>query len=215
MDDEHSDQGIPATAITAIMTAQINALAALKDREFQWLERFTVLVGPAVGFLILRDPSPLLSLNMVFGLLVGYWLVTLWFQFILKKERRRYYRLLRSIVRAQNLLGLYQIRFLAIPFANSAFPKGLGPGKSRDGTQPFSSFFHRQLYTLIFFSAIASSAVYQRSELLSTSLGLVVADVLWLVLVFSMDRRQLYKDTVDEVGLAGWDPAWSPREEKT
>jgi len=201
-------QSISAEALTALMSANLEALGQVKSREFQWMERYTVLTAPAVGWFVLRDPESPLTAMLLVGLMLIYWLIALWFQLILKRERRGYYRLMRSIVRVQNLLGFYQAGVLGPQFANSAFPKEFGPVKDVDGTQPFSSFLHRQLYVLVFLLAILFAAVYQRPELAWIAVTLGLADVVYLIAVFIADTAQMRADTAGEQGLAGWDRSW-------
>jgi hypothetical protein len=172
------------------------------------MERYTVLTAPAVGWLILRDAESPLPRSLLVGLMLIYWIITLWFQLILKRERRGYYRLMRSIVRVQNLLGLYQVGLLAPHYANSAFPRRFGPDKNIDGTQPFSSFLHRQLYLLVFLLAILAATVYQCPDLLWMATLLALFDAAYLIALFIADGIQLRADTVSEQGLAGWDRSW-------
>lgn len=209
-----SDAHVTDEAVLALMASNFEALNAVKNREFQWLERFTILVAPIIGFFAVRGQGSLLPVSLVGGLLVGYLAITLWFHWILEKERLGYYRLLRSALRCQNMLGFFKVGFLSPHFANSAFPKGFGANKSLDGTQPFSSFLHRQLYVLIFFVGVAAASVYQRTELAPLSVGLVILDIIWLVLVFVHDGKRLQDETASEENLAGWDHHWSRSEDK-
>ena len=172
------------------------------------MERYTVLTAPAVGWLILRDAESPLPKSLLVWLMLTYWIITLWFQLILKRERRGYYRLMRSIVRVQNLLGFYRAGLLAPHYANSAFPQGFGPAKDIDGTQPFSSFLHRQLYLLVFLLAILAATVYQCPDLLWVAALLALVDAAYLIALFIADGIQLRVDTESEQGLAGWDRSW-------
>jgi hypothetical protein len=201
-------ESVSVEALTALMSANVEALGQGKAREFQWMERYTVLTAPAVGWLFVRDAESPLSVMLLVGLMLIYWLIALWFQLILNRERRGYYRLMRSIVRIQNLLGFYQSGLLGPHFANSAFPKGFGPIKDVDGTQPFSSFLHRQLYVLVFLIAILFAAVHQCPELAWIAVTLGLADVAYLIVVFVADTAQMRVDTAGEQGLSGWDRSW-------
>ena len=80
--------------------------------------------------------------------------------------------------------------------------------KDVDGTQPFSSFLHRQLYVLVFLLAILFAAVYQRPELAWVAVTLGLADVVYLIAVFIADTAQMRADTAGEQSLAGWDSSW-------
>ena len=196
--------------LVALMTANLDALGQVKSREFQWSERYTVLTAPAVGYLALRDPTSPLAAPLVASVMASYWLITLWFQKILTRERHGYYRLMRSIVRIQNLLGLYESWLLAPEFANAAFPRGFGPNKSIDGTKPYSSFLHMQLYTMVFLAAVLAAGVYQRPDVWWLAVLLLLADIGFVARIFIDDRRILIRDTQEEADLAGWNSAWSP-----
>lgn len=198
----------------ALLGVQLGTLRSIKDMELAWLERYSVLILPAIGFLVVRDPKEALPAGLLVGITLGYLLLTIWMQDLLRKERRSYYRVLRSVIRAENFLGLYKIAFFADVQADAAFPKGLGPNLARDGTQPYSSFLNRQIYTLIAYSAVVASAIYQASVTYQNAAFLAVfafVDLAWLFWVFWKDRIDLYQETLAEKGLAGAEPSWYPQ----
>lgn len=123
---------IPRDGLIAMMQTQLTTLQSIKAGEMQWIQFYTILTAPAIGFLIAGDPCKVAPILRY--IIPAYIVVTGWFQYVLMKERHSYYGVLRSVVRAENLLGLSG--FLAPNFANSAFPKGLGPDKKKTERNP-------------------------------------------------------------------------------
>lgn len=201
------ENSIEKETVQSMIDPLMSTLRSIKDMELQWVEKYTIVTLPVIGYLVISNPSNGLSKPLLSGIIVGYFFFTLWFQDVLRKERRSYYRVLRTLLRAQNYLGLYKIKFLAEPFADAAFPKGLGVNKGKDGTQPYSSFLHRQIYTVVIFLAIISACIYQNGDV-AFSLFLVPLDVAWLFYVFRLSKTELYKEAKSEEGLAGADPKW-------
>jgi hypothetical protein len=202
---------IPRDALLAMMQTQLATLQSIKAGEMQWIQFYTILTAPAIGFLIASDPSRVAPI--VPYIIPAYLLVTGWFRYVLMRERRSYYGVLRSVVRSENLLGLS--KFLAPHFAISAFPKGLGPDKEKDGTQRWSSFLARQIYVLLFFQGLAVAGAYQAHSRWALILVCVLADLLWVAIIFfCRDPKALRRDTLAEKGVMGSDPAWFPEDAK-
>jgi len=210
---EHKENNHSEQALIAVMEASIGVLRSIKDAEFRWLELYTLLAGPAVAFLAVRGKSTDLGDALLIGMLAGYFLATIWVQFVLWKERRSYYAVLRTVVRAQNFLGLFKIEFLSDRFANSAFPKGLGPLRlncaQRNGTAPFSSFLQRHIYVLFVFVGLGLALVHNGLQSFWWVLG-VLCDVFWVIALFLYDHSVLYREALEEKHLAGSDPTWFP-----
>jgi hypothetical protein len=191
-------------ALIAMMQTQLATLQSIKAGEMQWLQFYTIVTVPAIGFLMASDPckiAPMVGLT-----LFAYLLITGWFQYVLLKERHSYFGVLRSVVRAQNLLGLYKSNFLSPHFANSAFPKKLGPCKAKDGTHPYSSFLNRQLYVCLFFVGLTLAGFYQARHF--WGLTVLLIDTAWVFVIFIWDRKCLYRQTFNEQNLSGSDPKW-------
>jgi hypothetical protein len=201
-DEKTLSLNIPRDGLIAMMQTQLTTLQSIKAGEMQWIQFYTILTAPAIGFLIAGAPckvAPILPY-----IIPAYLVVTGWFQYVLMKERHSYYGVLRSVVRAENLLGLSG--FLAPNFANSAFPKGLGPDKEKDGTQPCSSFLARQIYVFVFFFGLAGASAYQAHN--GWVLIYVAFDLVWVAIIFCWDQKALRRQTLEEKGLSGSDPAW-------
>lgn len=199
-------------AVIAQLQGHMQHLRSIKDMELKWLDRFSAVTLPLAAYLfavgsnnaLLRGSAPVL-------LLVAVAFFTGWIQNVLRKERRSYFRVMRAVVRAQNYLGMFDINFVPEIMANSPFPKGLGPNPDVDGTQPYSSFLHRQVYTLIVLIAVALLTVFRRPDL-SLCLAIIPLDVLWLYFVYRQDARDLRNEALAEKGLAGTEADWFPEE---
>lgn len=201
---------IPRDALVAMMQAQLETLQSIKAAEMRWVQFYTVLIAPAIGFLMAGDSCEVARIAPY--IIPAYLLVTMWLQYILMRERHSYYGVLRSVVRAENLLGLSQL--VAKHFANSAFPKGLGPHKEKDGTQRWSSFFARQIYVFLFFFGLAVAGAYQAHgcRVLIWACGAVAVDLAWGATIFCYwDPKALRRDTLAERGVIGSDPTWFSR----
>jgi hypothetical protein len=206
---EYAAQGIQIT-----LDGNLAHLRSIKDTEHKWVDLFSIVTLPAIGYLMTVDAT-----NPVWGwpiaVVVGfYFALTAWLQYVLLRERYSYYSVLRSVVRAQRLLGLFEIGFLSPHFAGSAIPRGFGPHPEADGTQPYSSFLRRQVYVLILFVSLMATLMF-RNTFQPMTVGAVIVivvglDVLWLIGVFVRDRHLLTTATERERGLAGADPAWFP-----
>jgi hypothetical protein len=201
---------IPRDALIATMQTQLSALQSIKAGEMRWVQFYAVLIAPAIGFLIAGDSCKVARIAPY--VIPAYLLVTMWLQYVLMRERHSYYGVLRSVVRAENLLGLSQL--VAKHFANSAFPKGLGPHKEKDGTQRWSSFFARQIYVFLFFFGLAVAGAYQAHScgVLIWACGAVAVDLVWGAIIFCYwDPKALRSDTLAEKDVVGSDPAWFTR----
>jgi hypothetical protein len=197
-------------AVVTLLEGHLGHLRSIKELELAWLDRYSVLTLPAIGFLIAHDRSTArLPCSLLWIMVSAYLAITLWIQDVLRKERRSYYRVLRSVIRAENYLGLFDVNFLPAVMAGGAFPKGLGPNPSQDGTQPYASFLQRLIYTFIIYTSIVVSALYQNSALIP-SIVLIAVDLVWLIVVFRRDKIDLRREALLEKGLAGTSPSWYP-----
>lgn len=196
------------------LEANLSHLRYIKDTELKWLQMFAVLTLPAIGYLMgVGDTNPMLGWPIIVVVL-AYLLLTGWVRYVLLRERISYYSILRSVVRGQNLFGLFDINYLSPHFAGSAFPKGFGPYPEHNGTQPESSFLRRQLYVLILYFGVLAAAAFRTC---SVSFWFVVVaalcfalDLVWLGYIFYRDEIVLKADTAGEKDLAGSDPTWFP-----
>ena len=203
-------QGIQIT-----LDANLSHLRSIKDTEHKWVDLHSLITLPAIGYLMTVDRA-----NDVWGwplvaVVSAYLLLTGWVQYVLLRERYSYYSVLRTVARAQNFLGLYEVGFFSPHFAGSAFPRGYGPHPEADGTQPYSSFLRRQAYTIILFASLLATAGF-RNTFLPGTFGVLtgaafLVDLLWLVMIFQWDRTLLTTATEQERGLAGADPSWFPK----
>ena len=201
-----------ALGVQATLDANLSHLRSIKDTELNWLQLFAVVTLPAIGYLMgVGDDNAMLGWPIV-PLILLYLILTGWIQYVFLRERISYYSVLRSVVRAQNLLGLFDINLLSPHFAGSAFPKGFGPRPTENGTQPQSSFLRRQIYTVILYSGVLLAAGFRMYPKSSWPLGLCVLafllDILWLWYIFYYDDVVLKARTAAEKDLAGSDPAW-------
>lgn len=197
-------------AATTLLNSHLSHLRSIKDMEMAWLDRYSVITFPAIGFLLAQNPSSAqLSPNLLWIIVSIYLAITLWIQDVLRNERRSYYRVLRSVTRTENYLGLFTANLIPESMANAAFPKGLGPNLNRDGTQPFATFLHRLVYTLIVYTSLVASVIYQNGALLP-ALALIAVDLAWLLIIFWRDKSDLYREALAEKGLAGVSSSWYP-----
>ncbi|MGO8691441.1 MAG: hypothetical protein ACLQLG_17600 [Thermoguttaceae bacterium] len=207
---ENATKGVQVT-----LEAHLAHLRSIKDTEHKWLELYAVLVLPAIGYLMSVDATnPIFNWPLVV-MLVMYLGVSVWLQYVLLRERVSYYAVLRSVIRSQNLLGLFDIRYLSEHFANSAFPKGFGPNTAVNGTQPWSSFLRRLLYVVLLLAALFLAAGFRWW---SISRGFVVVPVLCFLFevavifcVFHLDSCGLREATAREANLAGCEERWFPK----
>lgn len=214
---DHAVLGVQAT-----LDANLSHLRSIKDTELNWLQLFAIVTLPAIGYLMgVGDENPVFGWPILLVMLF-YLAFTGWVQHTFLRERISYYSVLRSVVRAQNLLGLFDFNYLSPHFAGSAFPKGFGPNPERNGTQPLSSFLRRQVYTLILYTGMPGvvafrtfSATLWFAAVATTCIVCLLLDVVWLRYLFSLDETILKAETAGERDLAGYDPAWSPSPQKT
>jgi len=202
--------------LSVTLEANLAHLRAIKDTELQWLNLFSLITLPAIGYLMsVSDRNAIWGWPLIV-LMASYLIVTAGVQYAQLRERLSYYSVLRAVVRAQNLFGLIRIGYLSEHFANSAFPKGFGPNPELDGTQPQSSFLRRQLYTVLLFAGLLGAAFFRtpvyRYLTGVFALAMFIADVLWLACLFRWSRDSLASATAAECSLAGADPRWFPSE---
>jgi hypothetical protein len=197
------------------LEANLAHLRSIKDTETKWLELYAILAGPATGYVMgVQDTCAIFNWPLVFMLLL-YLALTAWLQNLLLRERFSYYSVLRSVIRSQNLLGLFDISYLSEHFANSAFPAGLGPNPAKNGTQPLSSFLRRMLYVFLLYLGLLLAAFFRWC---SISPWFIIAPVACLICefcifagIFWWDKKHLVEETEREAGLAGYEDAWFPK----
>ncbi|MBI3468351.1 MAG: hypothetical protein HY000_35570 [Planctomycetes bacterium] len=206
------------SAVHITLQANLAHLRSIKDTEHHWLDLFALVTLPTIGYVMtVEDANPVMGWPLMVVLII-YLILLAWMQYVLMRERFSYYSVLRSVVRAQNLLGLFDVRFLSPHFAGSAFPKGFGPYPDQNGTQPQSSFLRRLIYTVLLYFGLVL-AIWFRSMAISWSFTLVpfgcfVLDLCWLAYIFCHDQQQLARETAREAGLAGAEPTWFPQPQK-
>jgi hypothetical protein len=205
--------------VQVTLAANLSHLRSIKDTEVNWLQLFAIITLPAIGYLMgVGDDNPLLG-GPIILLIFFYLALTGWIQFVFLCERISYYSVLRSVVRAQNLLGLLDIKYLSPHFADSAFPREFGPRPEENGTQPQSSFLRRQTYTLVLYVGVLLAAAFRTYSVSAWFLAVAVlalaVDLAWLGFIFRRDDAILKEHTAAEEGLAGSDPGWFPRCERS
>lgn len=194
--NDPADQATAVGAMISTLDGHLAHLREIKQLEMAWVDRFSVLILPAIAYFAASDPNKNdFSQYQLAWTIFAYFILTVCIQNVLLNERRSYYRVLRSVVRAQNYLGLFRLNFLSKALAGAAFPKGLGPNQDRNGTQPFRTFLYRQSYTFALFLILVLVAIYQNVAMTKYSL-LVVFDLLWLVNIYWRDYRDLRSSTV-------------------
>lgn len=200
--------GSPNTqGVVTLLQSQLAQLRSIKDMEVKWLDRYSLFTIPVIAALLINDPKERqLPGDLLIIILVLYWVVTVWIREVILKERHSYYRVLRSVVRAEHYLGLVGT-FIPNVMADAGFPKGLGPIIGHDGTQAFSSFLHKQIYFLIIYASIAAASMYQSANWL-LAITLLLLDLVWLIGVFYRDRRVMYSEVLAEKHLTGSSPSW-------
>jgi len=213
---EDSDLRANATlGVQVTLAAHLAHLRSIKDTEHKWLELYAILILPAIGYVMtVADTCAIFSWPLVVMLLL-YLVLTAWLQNLLLRERFSYYAVLRSVIRSQNLLGLFDVNYLSAHFANSAFPPGFGPIPAEDGTQPQSSFRRRLRYVLFLYSALLLAAAFRWWSICQ---WFMVAPILFFFCgtflychTFWADRKGLINMTAQEEGLAGSEADWFPR----
>jgi rfaE bifunctional protein nucleotidyltransferase chain/domain len=205
-------RSVAETGVSTTIQSNLAHLRSIKETELKWLELLAVVSLASVGYILAAsNNNPIIGWAMS-GPVISFFLFVAWIQFVLASERLSYYGVMRSVVRGQNLLGLYEMRFLAPRHANSAFPKGMGPDPATNGTQPFSSFLHRQIYSTVLLASIVSAATFRvmknAPDFWKVAVAVLVLDVLWLVHLFLRDRRMMSNAWKGERTLAGADPSW-------
>ncbi len=226
-----SDQGISKEeqGVITTLAGSVTHLRDIKQMEMKWLDRYSVLIVPAIAAIIYwtaanptnssARPSRLILITVGAFIYMG---LTMGIQWILCNERNSYYRVFRTVIRAQYHLGLFRNNFMADWMANAAYPKGFGPITDEDGTQPEKTFSYRNFYTFGLYCAylvVAAIAFFLeprvdlRWRLVAAIVAalLAVTDLLFLKLkIYPLDRERLRQGVLDEKGLLGTDPAWYP-----
>jgi hypothetical protein len=201
------------------LEGKLSHLRSIKDTEVKWLQLFAIITLPAIGYLMgIGDDNPLLGPPIIL-LFFLYLALTGWIQYVFLRERISYYSVLRSVLRAQNLLGLMDAKYLSPHFAGSAFPRGFGPSPGENGTQPQSSFLRRQIYTVILYMGVLLAAMFRTYSVSAwfsvIAIFALVGDLVWLGFIFYRDDGVLREHTAAEKDLAGSDPAWFPAPQQT
>jgi hypothetical protein len=193
--------------LLVLFEGHLNHLRSIKEVEIAWLDRFSIITLPSIGYFLTRTSNTLPVDADLWLVAIVYLFVTMWMQNSLRQERLSYYRVLRSVIRIQNLLGLFKIGILTERMVDAPFPKGLGPHPKNDGTQPFASFMRRQVYTWIIYTSLIVVIVY-KNILLWPLIGLIIIDAVFLVFVYIRDQNDLKNEAIKDKNLAGSDPMW-------
>lgn len=206
-------------AIRMLTGSFMSHLRSIKDVELRWLEFYSVLVLPAIGFLVaLRhdDPNnPDLS-SLAVGIIVfAYFVLTVWIQLVLQNERRSYYVVLLQVVRAENYLGLFESLGFLGSLRRSPFPEGWGPtdtdGKRVDGTERTKTFTYRNMYTFVLLLGLCLSGWYNNEDASWVGIVCCLADaVCLLAYIYPKDVGDMIDNVEKSRGLLGWDPQWDP-----
>ena len=196
-------------AVLVVLQSHMQHLRSIKDMELKWLDRYSAIALPIAGFIVL-NPRNVLGAKGIALLMAFSFVLTIWIQVVLRKERRSYYRVMRAVVRAQNYLGLLSSGFISSAMANAPFPRGMGPDPNTDGTQPTSSFLHRLSYAFLVLAATVAGAAFQHPDTLAYGVIFLVADLYWLWAIRRKDDRDLRAEAIAEKDLLGSDPAWYP-----
>jgi len=219
-------------AIKTMLAGGLAHLRDIKQMEMKWIDRYTVLILPAIVAVIYWNASGSGNSTDKTGSLIfiGAFVcmaLTMSFQWVLLIERNSYYRVLRMVKRAQHHLGVPdgEDGFMADWMVNSAFPEGYGPERVRkiDGTQRGKTFTIRNIYTcaLLCGYLLASGISFRGKEHLAccyglSALALAIGDILFLALwIYPQDRHQLRKGIEDEKNLFGHDSKWYPENTRT
>jgi hypothetical protein len=207
---EAEQDSTPNEALLALLQGHLQHLRSIKDMELKWLDRFSAITLPLIGALLVTPAEiEVFTTWALIILVIIYTGLALWIQDVLRKERRSYYRVMRTVIRAQNVLGLLK-RFLPGVMANAAFPKGMGPIPEEDGTKPFSSFLRRQILVGVLFLGVLLGVVWRSPPFWPIIPGGLVLDALWLVYIFRKDNRDLRNEALRDRDLEGMEPAWFP-----
>ncbi|MCR4315658.1 MAG: hypothetical protein NUW37_04830 [Planctomycetes bacterium] len=194
-------------SIRVLMSSHLSHLRSIKDMEMKWLTSFSAISLPGLGYLLATSAGSVgTEMTSLLIALVFYFCLTCWIQLVLSKERNSYYKVLRTVIRSQKLLGFFDANFLPSYMADAPFPKGIGEFKNIDSTQRCGSFLHRQLYTIFIFSLIVVVCVIR--GLNSNAFFLLAMDIVWLIVLFRFDERDLYRDAINEKELYGADNKW-------
>lgn len=203
------------SGLTITLDNHLQHLRAIKDTEEKWLERMFAVYGGSIAWMATK-PDFLKQLNdswMASLFLLPFVFAVFFLQHVMAKERLSYYRVMRSVVRAQRILGLLEHKFLSPSMQSGAFPLGLGPNRNKDGTQPFSSFGYRQAAIFAFFATFMELAYLNIIPLASWLVWLcLIINLLWVVHLYVEDDVRLYNAVLSERGLSGFDKAWLPEE---
>jgi len=199
--------------LSILLDNHLQHLRSIKDTEEKWMERTFAIFGGSIAWLA---TSPELIRNIHDALMACLFIspfvfVAFFMQHVMAKERLSYYRVMRSVVRAQRLFGMFEHKFLSPGMGSAPFPLGLGPNPGSDGTQPFSSFWYRQGAIVVFLMIFLALAHFQIAPLPQwVAWGCAVADLGWLLYLYLRDDIKLYAAVLGEKGLAGFDDGWLP-----
>ncbi len=186
-------------------------LRSIKDTEEKWLERMFAVFGGGIAWMATQPEmlKPMSSLSMACVFLSPFVFAIFFLQHVMAKERLSYYRVMRSVIRAQSLLNMFAHGFLSQGMRSAAFPLGLGPTPHRDGTQPFSSFGYRQTAIFMFFVTFLGLASMNLTALpIWLPVTLAILNLCWVVHLYVLDDVKLYRAVLQERGTAGFQEDW-------
>lgn len=206
MEDDRFRDGL-----SILLDNHLQHLRSIKETEEKWLERMFALYGASIAWMATRPKllEEIGTIQMAIFFLSPFVFAAFFLQHVMAKERLGYYRVMRSVIRAQNLFKLFEHGFLSQDMQSAAFPLGVGPNSQKDGTQPFSSFGYRQLSIHLFFVTFLGTACLVIAPLpLWLTLMIALINVIWLVHLYVMDHVKLYAAVLGEASQAGFRSEW-------
>jgi len=187
----------------------MSTLRAIKEVENKWVDRYVVIILALLGFLVYAEKE-LLSFGICLGIAIVSFPLTTGIQLTLRKERISYYFILRTLVRAQNYLGLFEDCILPSSMIDSIFPIGIGRDKSKSGTKPLASFLNRMLLLSMMFAITLLLINYLQRHLfiMAASAVLLISNITLVLWIYFEDDKVMRKQILSEQHLEGYDKDW-------
>jgi len=218
-DIKHNPETDMRNTLNALMTSQLSILRSIKSNELILVNYYIIVMLAAIGFF--SASHSFFKDREIFGAIQSLILVfTLWFMYMLFKERESYYNLVRSSGRIQNYLGLFgtinskgerEGAILSLSVLDAGFPKGFGIYKTKNGTKPRSSFLGRIVIIMVIYGIFLTVSYNNKSIIYFPRIILLIIALVFAVDIFvRRDPKSQKRNVLDERGLLGFEDDWAP-----
>jgi hypothetical protein len=200
-------------SLNSLMESQISTLRSIKSSELAWVTNYLVGIIAISGF-FLGSEKKIDDWKFIFIQLIVFFL-TIWFFYILAHERSSFYKVLRTLVRIQNCLGLFgnpeepnQFPILGVHDIDQAYPFGFGINKNKNGTKPYHSFLIRMILIYILYALFLFTSFTQNEIKIDWMCLSLIITFGFGVMFYILDLNSQIKGASLETELLGFDKSW-------